>query len=252
MILHVFLSLKFCEIFYCYLHLCHLISWYISGYFLQFTTFSFQICLASPPKKCIFTLLNTVLDWISLGLMALFLGLYLIFKSKKLKTSLLWKFSLGLIALSFVKLETSSRYLFLSPHTCIFLLNYITPHHNSSSLILKSSEFGWRCYIYCAVWAKYFFLHFLGLFLQIDYPGHALRPPCNIRLDQRSTLALKHPSNKLFSQRVTKLGATLGTEWSFVGGARLNMRTRLPKLFLHRRHSGVYASCKFVINFVCL
>uniref|UniRef100_A0A5B7AVZ8 Uncharacterized protein n=1 Tax=Davidia involucrata TaxID=16924 RepID=A0A5B7AVZ8_DAVIN len=78
--------------------------------------------------------------------------------------------------------------------------------------------------------------------LKIDRSGLAVRPSCNIKMDQKSTFALKGMNTELFGRRVVGITSKLSSDWSFMGGSTVIIRPNLGRLLLRRKSSGVYAS----------
>ncbi|KAA8547800.1 hypothetical protein F0562_004229 [Nyssa sinensis] len=78
--------------------------------------------------------------------------------------------------------------------------------------------------------------------LKIDCSVLTIRPSCNIRMDQRSTFALKGMNTEAFGQRVVGMGSKLSSDWSFMGGSRIIIRPNSGRLLLQRKSFGVCAS----------
>ncbi|KAA8530574.1 hypothetical protein F0562_005283 [Nyssa sinensis] len=78
--------------------------------------------------------------------------------------------------------------------------------------------------------------------LKIDCSGLAIRPSCNIKMDQKSTFAHKGMNSGLFGRQVVGMTSKLSSDWSFMGGSTVIIRPNIGRLILRRKSSGVYAS----------
>ncbi|GMH20669.1 hypothetical protein Nepgr_022510 [Nepenthes gracilis] len=71
--------------------------------------------------------------------------------------------------------------------------------------------------------------------------GLVLSHRCNIALDQRSTVSSHGFSTGLSGQCLQNVGAKLSSDWSFQGGHRITVRSKVKRFIILRKSSGIRA-----------
>ncbi|KAJ6707633.1 PROTEIN ABA DEFICIENT 4 CHLOROPLASTIC [Salix viminalis] len=78
--------------------------------------------------------------------------------------------------------------------------------------------------------------------LKNDYTGMTIRSHHIVGKDQKLFSSLRSNNIKLFGQRVARVGVDLHRDWSFLGGSRIIIHSKLTNFLVYQKSSGVKAS----------